>query len=190
LLSVLRQYHFMIAVHEKKFPGVPIVICGTMEDWSNRPELDSQFTGTRLDPDPARTLDVALQLQPGTKQVIVVNGVAPLDGLLEDRFRKSFHEYENKFRLTYSSGLPMSSLLPQLSQTPSHTVILFGAINQDAAGRRFISTAQSFPRVAAAANAPIFVLGDVLVGQGSVGGYVISYASQGRVAGDDVMKNS
>ncbi len=38
--------HFMIDAHEKNFPGIPIVICGTTENWSNRPELDSQFTGT------------------------------------------------------------------------------------------------------------------------------------------------
>ena len=179
---------FMIEAHEKNFPGVPIVICGTLENWSNRPELGSQFTGTWMEPGPAKTLDVALQLQPDTKQVIVVNGVAPLDRSLEALFRKSLHGYEDKLKFTYLSGLPMSSLLPQLRQAPKHTVILFGAINQDATGQRFVTATQSFPMVVGAANAPIFVLGEVLVGQGSVGGYVVSYASQGRIAGGDVLK--
>jgi len=179
---------FMLEAHEKNFPGVPIVICGTTENWSDHPKLDSHFTGTWLDPDPARTLDVALRLQPGTKQVIVVNGAAPRDRSLELLFRMSLHGYEDKLKFIYLTGLPMSSLLPQLRQAPNHTVILFGAINQDATGQRFITATQSFPMVLGAANAPVFVLGDVLVGQGSVGGYVISYASQGRVAGEDVMK--
>jgi hypothetical protein len=42
--------------------------------------------------------------------------------------------------------------------------------------------------VVGAANAPVFIMLDTLVGQGSVGGNVISYAAQGRIAAQDVMK--
>jgi PAS domain S-box-containing protein len=48
--------------------------------------------------------------------------------------------------------------------------------------------AQPLPMLISAAKAPIFVLDDVLVGQGSTGGYVTGYAPQGQVAGEDVMK--
>jgi PAS domain S-box-containing protein len=179
---------FMINAHEKNFPGVPIVICGTTENWTNRPGLDPQFTGTWVDLDPAKTLDVALKLQPDTQQVIVVNGASPFDESLEALFRKTLHSYEDKLRFTYLSGLAMASLLARLGQTPDHTIILFGTISQDGLGERFISATQALPMVVGAANAPIFVLGDPLVGQGSVGGYVGSYAAQGRIAAEDVMK--
>jgi len=82
----------------------------------------------------------------------------------------------------------MSTLLPQLQHAPDHTIILYGSISQDTTGKRFIPATQSLPMVVGAANAPIFVLGDVLVGQGSVGGYVSSYATQGRLAAGDAMK--
>jgi PAS domain S-box-containing protein len=97
-------------------------------------------------------------------------------------------ENRRVLKLTYLNVLPMSSLLPQLRQAPNHMVVLFGAINQDAMGQRFISTTQSLPAGVGATNAPGFVLNDVSVGRDSVGGYVISPASQGRVAGEDVMK--
>ena len=82
----------------------------------------------------------------------------------------------------------MASLLAQLRDTPSHTIILFGAVSQDAAGQHFNSGSQSLAMVTGAANAPVFTLADTLVGQGSVGGYVISYARQGRIAGQITMR--
>jgi len=82
----------------------------------------------------------------------------------------------------------MSTLLPRIQHAPEHTILLYGAITQDATGKRFIPATQSLPMVVSAANAPIFVLGDVLVGQGSVGGYVGSYAGQGRLAAEDAMR--
>jgi PAS domain S-box-containing protein len=183
-----RPIHFMIDAHQKNFPGVPIVICGTTENWTNRSELDSLFTGTWVHLDPAKTLDAALKLQPGTEQVFVVNGASPLDKSLEALFRKTFPPYEDRLRFTYLSGLPMSALLPRLQHVPNHTIVFFGAINQDGTGARFLPATESLPLVVGVANAPIFVLADVLVGQGSVGGYVSSYAAQGRIAAEDVMK--
>jgi hypothetical protein len=162
--------HFMIDAHEKNFPGLPIVISGTGENWSSRTELDSQFTASWMNPNPVRTLDVALQLQPDPRNVIVVNRVVPLHRSLEDSFRNSLGVYENRLKFNYLSGLPMSSLLPRLRQAPKHTVVLFGAINRDATGQRLISTTQSLPAVIGASNAPDFVLDDVSVGRGSGGG--------------------
>jgi PAS domain S-box-containing protein len=180
--------HFMVDAHEKNFPGVPIVICGSTEDWTNPPKFDSLFTGTHVAFDPSKTLDLALQLQPGTEQVVVVNGASAFDKRMEALFHKSLHRYEDKLRFTYLSGLPIGSLLPLLEKTTAHTIILYGTVYQDGAGARFIPATQSLPLVVGAAKAPVFVVADVLVGQGSVGGDVGSFAAQGRLAGEDVMK--
>ena len=175
---------FMIEVHQREFPGVPIVICGSTENRA----LDPSFTGAWVDLDPAKILDLAIKLRPDTKQVFVVNGSAPTDISIDNRFREALHDYENRFKFTYLSGLPMSSLLPKLGVLPDHSIILFGAIRQDATGTRFIPSKQSLPMVINAANAPIFVFADVLVIPGVVGGYVSKYALQGKIAAEDVLK--
>ena len=56
--------------------------------------------------------------------------------------------------------------------------------SQDAAGTRFIDETQSLPLVVGAANAPVFVMEDTFVGQGTVGGNVTPYGDEGRVAGE------
>ena len=179
---------FMIDVHQKEFPGVPIVICGATRNKTRPAQLDQSFTGAWVDLDPAKILELAIKLRPDTKQVFVVNGSAPSDISNETQFREALHDYENRFKFTYLSGLPMSSLLRQLSVLPDHSIILFGAIRQDATGTRFIPSKQSLPMVINVANAPIFVFADVLVIPGVVGGYVSQYVLQGRVAAEDVLK--
>jgi PAS domain S-box-containing protein len=179
---------FMIDVHQKEFPGVPIVICGETSNRTNQSQLDSLFTGTLVDPDPAKILNAALRLKPDTEHVFVVNGASPFDRSLDALFRVSLRDYESKLKFTYLSGLSMSALLPQLRTLPDHSIILFGAIQQDSTGQRFIPSRQSLPLVVSAANAPIFVFADVLVIRGVVGGYVSDFASQGRIAAEDVLK--
>jgi PAS domain-containing protein len=141
-----------------------------------------------LVPQPAKTLDVALQLQPDTKQVFVVTGSLLLDRQGEAIIRRSLQKYEDKLQFTYLSNLTMNSILAQVRNTPSHAIILFGSVSRDAAGHSFISATQSLPMVIGAANAPVYVFSDTLVGQGSARGYVISYGQQGRIAADTAMR--
>lgn len=131
---------------------------------------------------------MALQLQPDTKQVFVVTGSLLLDRQAEAIIRRSLQKYEDKLQFTYLSNLTMNSILAQVRNTPSHAIILFGSVSRDAAGHSFISATQSLPMVIGAANAPVYVFSDTLVGQGSAGGYVISYGQQGRIAADTAMR--
>jgi len=179
---------FMIEAHTKYFHDVPVVICGSFQEPTDNLKHDPQFTGTWLVPEPAKTLDAALQLQTYINRVVVVNGTALLDRQAEKIIHKSLQRYENRMQFTYLDNFTMGSLLAQLRNTPSHTIILFGSISQDATGHHFFSGTQSLPMVIGAANAPVYTMADTLVGQGSVGGYLISYAAQGRIAAETAMR--
>ncbi len=175
---------FMVEAHEEFGPNTPIVFCAISEDQLGNLKLDSRFTGTWRTLDAAKTLDAALQLQPGTKHVVVVGGgVFWYDRRLEAIVRKQLHNYESRFEFTYLTNLEMPALLEQLKRLPKHTIIVYTAISQDAAGTRFIDETQSLPMVVGAANAPVFVMEDTFVDQGTIGGYVTPYGDEGRVAG-------
>ena len=66
---------FMIDWHEADFPNIPVVFCGTEESMIDELKPDSHFTGVWAVAQPEMTLKAALQLQPGTKHVVVVGGV-------------------------------------------------------------------------------------------------------------------
>jgi PAS domain S-box-containing protein len=110
--------------------------------------------------------------------------VGKLDEGFEAIAKQSFHNYESKLEFRYLFDLTMPALLERLKQLPSDTIVYHTAISQDAAGERFIDSAQSVPMVASAANAPVFVMDDVDLRAGTVGGDLVNWADDGRIAGE------
>jgi PAS domain S-box-containing protein len=174
---------FMVESHERFFPGIPIIFCGSSEEMLERLKPDSHFTGVWGTVRPEETFKAAVHLQPTTKHVVVVGGVGAYDRYLERIVKASLQNYESKFEFTYLTDQDMPTLLGRLSRLPSNTIVLYTSIFQDAAGAHFIDANQSAPMVAGATNVPVFVLFDVNFGAGAVGGDIISFASDGKIAG-------
>jgi PAS domain S-box-containing protein len=179
---------FMIDWHEAGFPNIPVVFCGTEESMIDELKPDSHFTGVWAVAQPEMTLKAALQLQPGTKHVVVVGGVGEFDRNAEAIVKKSLSSYESKLEFTYLTDLTMPTLLERLKHLPSKTVVIHTSLMEDAAGAHFIDASQSLPMVVRAANAPVFVLEDVDFGSGAVGGNVLSWAATGQIAANMALK--
>ena len=173
---------FMVESHATAFPNVPIIFCGSTEEMVAEMKPDSHFTGVWAVAQPEETLHAALQLQPDTNHVVVVGGVGAFDRYMEGIVKKSLRDYESKLEFTYLTDLDLPTLLERLKHLPSHTIVLHTSIMEDVAGAHFIDASQSAPLVAGAANAPVFVLDDVDLGNGTVGGYLVSWAATGRIA--------
>ena len=173
---------FMLEVHQRAFPGVPIVFCLPHGTVRGSPKLDSDFTGVENDMAPTETLEIALRLQPGTKHVVVVGGVSDFDKQGQAAVLQHLKDFANRLDIMYLRDLAMPDLLERLRQLPTHTVVLLVSVGQDAAGTRFKSNEAGL-MVADAANAPVFGLFDVFLNHGEVGGYLSSLSEQGRVAG-------
>lgn len=173
---------YMIESHRSLSPGTPIVFCGTTEETLQHVMLESEFTGVFGVAQPENTLLAALKLQPRTRHVFVTGGVGGFDRNWEAIAKESFRSYESKLEFTYLTKLDMPSLLERLRHLPSDSIVYHTAITQDAAGSRFIDSAQSVPLIVSAANAPIYVMDDVDLGRGTVGGYLISWEADARAA--------
>jgi len=179
---------FMVETHETFFPNTPIVFGVTPQAFVTGMNLDSHFTGAWVVVQPEKTLEIALALQPGTKHIVVLGGTAPYDRYVEALIRERFGNYKSKLDFTYLTDLDMPTLLERLKHLPSHTIVFHTSIMQDAAGNHFIDATQSVPLVASASIAPVFVLDDVDVGRGTVGGDVFSFAAHGRDVAGIVVK--
>jgi signal transduction histidine kinase/ABC-type uncharacterized transport system substrate-binding protein len=179
---------FMIESHEGSFPNIPVIFCGTTEEMTDQLKPDSHFTGVWGVAQPDKTLIAALHLQPDTRHVVVVGGTGAFDRSLEALTKESLRKYESQFAFTYLTDLDMPALLERLRRLPSKTIVYHTSMTEDAAGAHFIDATQAVPMVANAANAPVFVLDDVDVGKGTVGGYVVSWAADGQVAAKMAVK--
>jgi signal transduction histidine kinase len=178
---------FMEEVHQRAFPGVPIVFSLPLGSLTGAPALDSDFTGVENDMAPAKTLEVALRLQPDTEHVVVVGGVSDIDRQQVASVKAELNAFTDHLDITYMTDLAMPDLIERLRHLPSHTLVLLTAVSLDAAGTRFTSR-DTGPMIAAAANAPVFGLFDVYINHGEVGGYLSSFSEQGKVAGDMALR--
>src|SRR6266478_626754 len=176
--------NFIAELHEPFVRDTPIIFCAVLGEIPDRTGPNMHFTGVLGRLHPEETLNAALRLLPGTKHVAVVGGMGPFDVKWEAIAKQSFQKYESKLEFTYLTDLTMPALLERLKHLPSNTLVYHTALTRDAAGRRFIDSAQSVPLVASAANAPVFVMDDVDFRAGAVGGDLVNWADDGRVAAD------
>ncbi len=167
-----------------KFQGTPTIFCTIWTGIPDEVRHGMPFTGVVAQLDAEGTLNAALHLLPRTKHVVVVGGVGKFDEGFEAIAKQSFHNYESKLEFTYLFDLTMPALLERLKHLPNDTIVYHTAISQDAAGDRFIDSAQSIPMVASAANAPVFVMDDVDLRAGTVGGDLVNWADDGRIAAE------
>jgi PAS domain S-box-containing protein len=175
---------FLVDSHKSSFQGIPVLFGGLSGAPLKDVHLDSQFTGVWDRVEPTEIIEVALRLQPGTKHVVVVGGIDAYDLELEGWFRDRLHTYESRLDFTYLTDLPMAPLLERLRKLPPHTIVLLTHIGLDAAGTHFVGASQADPMIVKAANAPVFGVSDVDLGHGEVGGYLDSFALQGRIIGE------
>jgi len=173
---------FIADSDEKFLRDTPIIFCTILGEIPDRLRPDMHFTGVLGSLQPEETLNAALRLLPGTKHVVVTGGMGQFDYRWEAIANQSFNNYESKLDFTYLTDLTMPTLQERLRNLPNNTVVYHTSLSQDAAGERFIDSAQAVPLLASAANAPVFVMDDVDLRGGTVGGDLVNWADDARVA--------
>ncbi|HKT50301.1 MAG TPA: ATP-binding protein [Candidatus Angelobacter sp.] len=177
---------FMADAHDKFFSSVPVVFC-LPNRFAGLPPIHPEFTGVEGDIAPAATLKAALQLQPDTKHLVVVGGMAPFDRQQQEAVKQQLKTFESRLDILYLTDLAMPSLLQRLKNLPPHTIVLLTALGKDATGTPYISS-EVGPTIVAAANAPVFSMSDRFLNHGEVGGNIASALEQGRATGEMVLK--
>lgn len=176
-VSFLRRHAEVIA------PGVPIVFCGADANDVSGATLPPRMTGLLVQRIFGPTLDLALRLQPETRQVFVVGGTSDFDRHLQASARREFQLFEQRVSINYLTDLSMSDLLRAVSSVPSQSVILYLTLFRDGAGKTFVPHDVA-SRVSATARAPVYIFVDQYLGLGPVGGYLYSLELHGKTAAE------
>ncbi len=170
------------------FPDVPVVICGSFLDQASNPKLNARFTGTWVKLEPEKTLELALHLFPDTRHVFVVGGSSEFDEAVMSLTKVALRSFKTKAEIVYLTEMEMNSLLEQLRTLPDHSIELYASFFRDSAGNKFLNSTKALPLIAAASKAPDFGMSDTYIGQGIVGGYVLTFGKQAKITGEIVSK--
>ncbi len=174
---------FLLRHGDALFPSTPIVFCGPDASDIEGKTLRANITGVVVKRRFAPTLDIALRLQPDTRNVFVVGGAAAFDRSLQAIARREFRAFESRVLITYLTALPMDDLLKTLARLPPHSVVLYLTVFADGAGRAYVPH-EALSLITGAANAPVYVFLDQYLGRGVVGGHLYSLDQHGHAAAE------
>jgi signal transduction histidine kinase/ABC-type uncharacterized transport system substrate-binding protein len=163
------------------FEGVPVVFCAV--DRALLPQLDvgSAVTGVSRRIDWTSSLDLIRRLHPETREVAIVTGSGAVDVRWEAEARRALAGYPGGLALTYLARQPMPQLLKAVQSLSPGTVILYGAVLQDGAGRRYLPH-EALVLMANVSRVPIYAVTPNMLGRGAVGGRFLDFAAQGVTA--------
>ena len=181
-----RATNFMIDHGEELFPSLPIV---SINDANNMAAMESQpnMTGLLSTINVEGTLDVIVQLHPGTRTIALISGTSKMDRSLEDQARDAIKNDEHRLAIIDLTGLRMEKLLTEVGRLPQNTVGLYLLTLVDGAGESFIPR-EILPRISQSANAPLYGLYDTLLGSGVVGGNLSSAAVEGKRTAETALR--
>lgn len=162
------------------WPGVPIVFL--IVDLRAVPShLPANVTGVMADVDFAGTLELALRLQPETKQVFYIVGDSQYEQFLRHAAERDLEPFAGRVQIEYLDHLPLSKLLTRVGQLPSNSVIFFQEFNRDVDGAIYVP-AQVCAQVAVSSSVPVYAPHSVLLGRGTIGGSFVDYAGNANQA--------
>src|ERR1700733_14324392 len=172
---------FAVDHRQELFPGAPIVFSSVPPKRLEGEKLWPGVTGVTMDVDLQGTIDLALRLQPDTKNAVVVVGAAETDRYWGAVIDQDLRQHQSRLNVIDLLGLPPDQLLKQVSALPPHTVVFFQAIPEEEAqpvvgAREIVSTiAQRFPT---------YCFINRCLGHGAIGGSYPETAEQEIDAGE------
>jgi two-component system cell cycle sensor histidine kinase/response regulator CckA len=140
-----------------------------------------EVTGVLESLDPRQTIQLALRFHPYNRHVVAIFDSTESSDPTVEACREALGPYAGQVQARFLRDLTMDHLLNEVEQLPPDSIILLGNFNRDKSGNTF-SHEETLALIRARTKAPIYGLWDFLMGQGIVGGSLLSGRLQGATA--------
>jgi signal transduction histidine kinase len=164
---------------ERFFPTTPLVIGGPERRAIDYSKLSSNDAPVAVALDFKVWIENILQVLPDTTHIAWAVGASPLERFWTKEFHGASEPFLDRISFEYFNDLKFEEMLDRVSKLPPHSAIFFVDLRVDAAGVS-LDRDLVLPRLRAATDAPIFSYVDNYLGQGIVGGPMMSTAELGR----------
>jgi signal transduction histidine kinase len=118
---------------------------------------------------------------------LVISGSAPIDLFYLNEFRSQLNAMGPELEFEYVHGASVEKLLDRLSHLSRDTIVSPVSYTRDPDGNNYVPR-DVVARLARASTAPIYAIGDTLVGVGTVGGYVVNFEKTGTAAANVALR--
>jgi PAS domain S-box-containing protein len=131
IVAVYPALQFAVEFRGRIFPGVPIVFMMVVPARVQSHKLWPGVTGVTIRADARGTLDLALRLNPDTRNVAVVAGDSEFESYWLEITHQELRVRHNQLNVIDLVGLPPDQLLLRVSALPPHTVVFFQLVPQE-----------------------------------------------------------
>jgi two-component system sensor kinase FixL len=168
-----------LAHRDELFSGVPMVFANVdLHEMEGR-EMPPNVTGLSVAWDYQRTIELALQLQPETREIVCVGGSGPEEKQWNDQARKILERFATRVRTRWLDKLPFRTVLGEVAQLPKDSVVLYVPMRRDGAGNS-ISPFEVARQLAEASKVPVYGLSRSELDEGIIGGALLDFSEIGQ----------
>jgi PAS domain S-box-containing protein len=182
-------FEFIKKFRDELFPGVPVVF-SSINDFDERMlEGRKDITGTSENTDYSGTIKAALKLFPVTKNIVIVTDDTTTGKAHRSAIEKIRPEFSQSATFNFISlaDMTMDELAGKLSKLDRDSVVLLLQHFKDKNGTSY-TVQESTPLLAKNSSVPVFVLTDIRMGLGVLGGHLVSGYHHGEAAAQMVLK--
>jgi signal transduction histidine kinase len=175
-LPFVAKYRAIVAPH------VPLVVASVPSVDAKESGLDGVFW-VNAEYDFSKTLELARQLQPNARNLVVVGGASSYDQRWLNDARRELQPYGERYTTKYIVGRSYEDTLKEVSQLSKDTIVIMSFFFVDGRGETY-SSPKVAADVASVSPAPVYSPISTNLGQGIVGGYMDSWEEHGIAAAD------
>lgn len=181
-------YQFLKKYRNTLFSEIPVVLCG-LNEWDDFIITESSlFTGTAETLALKETIDLALKLHKNISHVVVTCDETTLGNFMYKKALEISSLYENQLEFHLIQNNKLDSVLEELNKISNEDSIVVQAGMFKNNFQEIVPIAEANKIISDTVNLPIYVLWDIFVGEGVVGGVVKSSYQTGEVAAKQALQ--
>jgi signal transduction histidine kinase len=166
-ISFVQQYRPQL------LPSTPLVLADEKQLTIRYSALTPNDAAIPVALDFKNLIENVLQVRPDTTHIAWVVGASPVERMWTEELRRVSQPFADKISFEYLNDLRFDDLLSRVSSLPPHSAVFYISLYVDSAGVPWDSNIV-LPQLREATNSPIFSYVEDFLGQGIVGGPMLS----------------
>lgn len=174
---------FALEYQDELFAETPLVFEGVNdEELAKRAMEDSMITGVIEKLSVEKNIKLGLKLNPEAERVVAILD----DSITGQAERVNFYKHQDlfpelEFKEINCSKMSTDYLKRELQHVNKHSILIYVVMTEDASGKKY-SNEESMRLIAENASVPALRMVEAGIGQGVLGGYVVSMSKSGEIA--------
>ena len=165
-------FNYLREYYQEIFPNTPIVFCGVNNLEATNQLSRDHFTGILEVTAEKETLDLALKLHPGTRQVVIVTDRTPSGNYRWGRIEQHFAHYPEILFARIDDSFTITEIEDKMKNLSDDTIAIFETLYRDKTGR-YISLAEGASRISKSSRRPIYTFHTQVLKHGTIGGKLL-----------------